>query len=291
MLAIGMVASFLTGNLTVAFVLGLLFNAPLYGMFQAGNYMTDPGWSAFFKEWSLDGQFRDFARGVVSLPAMIYFLSITALMLYVCMMLIGRRHWLGGRDGHSMLGHYLVRTAALAGVIIGLNWLVSPAPAYVDVTAEQLSALHPDTKDLLAGLDPKRPVKIDAYVSPTVPDEYVEQRANLLSFVREFDRRGGDTLEVRVHEIEPTTDAALLAEQQYDIMPRASGRQGSRRVPRSGNLPGRGRHQRLGESRRAVLRSHSAGRVRAGSLGLHGESGKTQEGRRAANRCGAVRRL
>jgi ABC-2 type transport system permease protein len=220
MLAIGMVASFLTGSVPVAFVLGLLFNAPLYGMFQAGNYMTHPGWSAFFKEWSLDGQFRDFARGVVSLTSMIYYLSITALMLYVCMMLIGRRHWLGGRDGQSMLGHYLVRTVALAGVIIGLNWLVSPAPAYVDVTAEQLSALHPDTKDLLAELDPKRPVMIEAYVSPTVPDEYVEQRSNLLSFVREFDRRGGDTLEVRVHEIEPTTDAALRAEQQYNILPR-----------------------------------------------------------------------
>jgi ABC-2 type transport system permease protein len=220
MLAIGMVASFLTGSVPVAFVLGLLFNAPLYGMFQAGNYMTHPGWSAFFKEWSLDGQFRDFARGVVSLTSIIYYLSITALMLYVCMMLIGRRHWLGGRDGQSMLGHYLVRTVALAGVIIGLNWLVSPAPAYVDVTAEQLSALHPDTKDLLTGLDPKRPVMIEAYVSPTVPDEYVEQRSNLLSFVREFDRRGGDTLEVRVHEIEPTTDAALRAEQQYNILPR-----------------------------------------------------------------------
>jgi ABC-2 type transport system permease protein len=220
MLAIGMVASFLTGSVPVAFVLGLLFNAPLYGMFQAGNYMTDPEWSAFFKEWSLDGQFRDFARGVVSLPATIYYCSIAALMLYLCMVLIGRRHWLGGRDGHSMLGHYLIRTVALAGVIIGLNWLVSPAPAYVDVTAEQLSALHADTKQLLAELDEKRPVRIEAYVSPSVPDEYVEQRANLLSFLREFDRRGGDTLEVRMHEIEPTTDAALRAEQQYNITPR-----------------------------------------------------------------------
>ncbi|MEX2139809.1 MAG: Gldg family protein [Pirellulales bacterium] len=220
MLALGMVASFLTGSVPVAFILGLLFNAPLYGLFQAGNYMTDPAWSTFFKEWSLDGQFRDFARGVVSLPATIYYLSIAALMLYLCMVLIGRRHWLGGRDGHSMLGHYLVRTVALGAVIIGLNWLVSPVPAYVDVTAEQLSALHADTKELLAKLDEKRPVKIDAYVSPSVPDEYVEQRANLLSFLREFDRRGGDTLDVRVHEIEPTTEAALRAEQQYGITPR-----------------------------------------------------------------------
>jgi len=189
-------------------------------LYHAGNYMTNPEWSAFFKEWSLDGQFRDFARGVVSLPAMLYYLSIALLALYLCVMLIGRRHWLGGRDGQSMLGHYLIRTAALVGVVIGLNWLVSPVPAYKDVTSAQLSALHPDTKEILANLKDERPVKIDAYVSPTVPDEYVEQRANLVSFLREFDRRGGDTLEVRLHEIEPTTDAALRAEQQYDIKPR-----------------------------------------------------------------------
>jgi ABC-2 type transport system permease protein len=220
MLAIGMVASFLTGSVPVAFVLGLVFNIPLYVLRLADRYMTNPEWSAFFKEWSLDGQFRDFARGVVSLPAIIYYLSITSLMLYVCVVLIGRRHWLGGRDGQSMLGHFLVRTAALVGAVIGLNWLVSPAPAYVDVTAAQLSALHRDTKEMLSNLDERRPVKIEAYVSPVVPDEYVEQRTNLLSFLREFDRRGGDTVEVRLHEIEPTTDAALRAEQQFDIRPR-----------------------------------------------------------------------
>jgi ABC-2 type transport system permease protein len=220
MLAIGMVASLLTGSAPVAFVLGLLFNVPLWFLNQAGNFMTNPEWSEFFKQWSLDGQFRDFARGVVSLPAVLYYVTITGLMLYICMMLIGRRHWLGGRDGQSMLGHYLVRTAALVGVVIGLNWLISPAPAYVDVTEARLSELHPDTKQMLRDLDEKRPVKIDAYVSPSVPEEYVEQRANLLSFLREFDRRGGDTVEVRIHEIEPTSDAALRAEQQYDIKPR-----------------------------------------------------------------------
>jgi ABC-2 type transport system permease protein len=153
MLAIGMVASFITGSVAVAFVLGLLFNVPLWGMYWAGNFMSNPMWSNFFKEWSLDGQFRDFARGVVSLSSIVFYLSIAALMLYVCMALIGRRHWLGGRDGQSMLGHYLIRTIALAGVVIGLNGLILPAPAYVDVTEARLSALHPDTKQLLSELN------------------------------------------------------------------------------------------------------------------------------------------
>ena len=36
-------------------------------------------------------------------------------MLYLCMVLIGRRHWMGGRDGRSLLGHYLVRFVCLVG--------------------------------------------------------------------------------------------------------------------------------------------------------------------------------
>ena len=38
-----------------------------------------------------------------------YFCLIVVVMLYLCMVLIGRRHWMGGRDGRSMLGHYLLR--------------------------------------------------------------------------------------------------------------------------------------------------------------------------------------
>ena len=44
MLAIGMVASFLTANLTVGFVLGLLLNAPLVVADQAGTVMS-PSWA------------------------------------------------------------------------------------------------------------------------------------------------------------------------------------------------------------------------------------------------------
>lgn len=219
MLAIGMVASFITGNLTVAFVLGVLFNGPLVVLALASNYYTDAQITATLKEWSMEGQFRDFARGVVSLPVIFYYVSIVALMLYVCMVLIGRRHWLGGRDGKSMLGHYMIRTFALVGVVVALNWMSTRVPARFDATQERLSTLSADTKDLLRNLDPNRPVKIEAFVSPTVPEAYVQQRLNLLSFLREFERLGGENIDVRVYEVEPATEAALRAERVYDIKP------------------------------------------------------------------------
>ena len=45
MLAIGMVASFLTGNLTVGFILGVLFNAPLVFAGSIPDSFSLFGWS------------------------------------------------------------------------------------------------------------------------------------------------------------------------------------------------------------------------------------------------------
>ncbi len=112
MLAIGMVASFLTGNLTMAFILGALFNAPLVFAGSA-DVIFPPDMARAVKSWSIGEQFRDFGRGVVSLSGVAYFLSIVVVMLYLSMVLIGRRHWLGGRDGKSLGGHYArARTGA-----------------------------------------------------------------------------------------------------------------------------------------------------------------------------------
>src|SRR5262245_31399307 len=65
MLSIGMVASFLTSNLTVGFVLGALFNAPLAFAANADVIRLPEAWVLKIKSWSLEEQFRDFGRGVI----------------------------------------------------------------------------------------------------------------------------------------------------------------------------------------------------------------------------------
>ena len=123
MLAMGMVASFLTGNLTVAFILGVAFNAPLVflnvvDVDRRGNRLghRPPRAGALAK------QMNDFGRGVISLSSIVYFLMIAVVMLYLCMVLIGRRHWLGGHDGKTLGPHYVVRTLALAVLAVGVKF-------------------------------------------------------------------------------------------------------------------------------------------------------------------------
>ena len=218
MLAIGMVASFLTSNLTVGFILGLLFNAPLAMADQASSVMG-PGLAERVRACSIAEHFSDFGRGVVSLSSVAYFLGIVAVCLYLAMVLIGRRHWSGRRDGSRMGAHYAARAAGLVAAVVGVVLVCRSLDMRPDLSEEKISSLSADTKRLLATLETSRPIDIKAYVSPTVPEDYTQTRINLLNTLRQFQRLGRGKVNVEVIPTEPKTEAAALASQQFGIEP------------------------------------------------------------------------
>ncbi len=218
MLAIGMVASFLTSNLTVSFILGLALNAPLVVADQASSVMG-PKLAAVVRSWSLAENFIDFGRGIVSLSAAGYFLGIVTVCLYISMVLIGRRHWTGRRDGARMGTHFVVRTAGLAVAALGVVLTLRAYDVRADLSAEQISSLSRDTKQLLADLKTEQAIEVTAYVSPAVPEDYAQTRLTLLNMLRQFQRLSGGKLRVDVVETETKTEAASLASQQFGIEP------------------------------------------------------------------------
>jgi len=218
MLAIGMVASFLTSNLTVGFVLGVLFNAPL-ALADRASAVMGPGPAAWVRSWSLAEHFSDFGRGVVSLSGIAYFLGIVVVCLYLAMVLIGRRHWAGHRGEGGLGLHYLARALGLAAGAVGLAMVLRTVDVRADLSEEQISSLAPDTRRLLASLEADRPVDIRAYVSPTVPEDYAQTRLNLLNMLRQFERLSRGRVAVEVVPTEPKTEAAALAAQQFGIEP------------------------------------------------------------------------
>ena len=216
MLAVGMVASFLTSNLTVGFVLGVLFNAPLVAA----------GWSEVFlgetvatilRPWSISAQLRDFEAGVVSGASIIFFMLLVALMVYLAMVLIGRRHWTGGRQGNLMGWHFLMRVFALVLITGGVSVLASEFDWFrPDVTSEQINSLSPKTLELIQEMESEYPVHIDAFLSKGLPEDYAQRRLDLRSRLREL-KALGKNITYKIHEVDVSGDEAYDAEKLYRI--------------------------------------------------------------------------
>src|SRR5262249_45819640 len=54
----------------------------------------------------------------------------------------------------------------------------------------------------------KKPIVIQAFVSPKVPGEYVATRSNLIGLLRQYDQIGGDKVRVRIVETDQFSTAA-----------------------------------------------------------------------------------
>ncbi len=219
LLALGMLASLLTDNLTVAFILGALFCAtPVF--IQHAGVILGGSLRSLVVSLSFVEQFRDLSSGVVSLSSLLYFVSFAAAMLYLNVALLGRRHWPTNKGAAPLGRHYLARGAALVVVVASLTVLTSRLGGRVDVTAEQIHSLSASTRDLIRGLDPKKPVFLQAYLSPNVPRRYLQARNDIVAVLREFRAIGGGRVYTRVIETEPYTPEAREAQDRYGIRPR-----------------------------------------------------------------------
>ena len=214
LLPLGLLASQATENLTVAFIAGgALCAIPV--MFRHAGAVVQGSWQRIFEQLSVPEQFRDLASGVVSLGPVAYFVSLAAAVLYLCVRLTERRRWRMASLGR----HYAARTLALLIAAGAVTLIAARVGSRLDVTSEQIHSLAPGTVKLLQGLDPKKPVLIQAYLSPEVPRSYVDARANLINYLREFAAAGRDRIEPRIVDTVKYSPEAREARERYGIQP------------------------------------------------------------------------
>jgi ABC-2 type transport system permease protein len=219
LLALGMLASLLTDNLTVAFILGAVFCAtPVF--IQHAGVILGGSLRSLVVSLSFVEQFRDFSSGVVSLASLLYFVSFAAAMLYLNVVLLGRRHWPTGKGAPPLARHYFARGVAVVVVVASVTVLMSRLGGRVDVTAEQIHSLSASTRELIRGLDANKPVFLQAYLSPDVPRRYLQARNDIIAVMREFSAAGGGRVYTRVVETEPYTPESREAQDRYNIHPR-----------------------------------------------------------------------
>jgi len=230
MLALGMVASFFTRNLTIGFVLGVILNLPLVFMNAADVILPDSvnllsvaniNPARVVSGLSIASQFDAFGRGVISLASFVYFAMIVVVGLYVGMVLIGSRHWYGGRDCNALLGHYLIRITSVVLVALGLTvFFTGHDIGRLDTTDGRISSLSSETRQLVKNLSTDQPIYVDAFISGEVPEQYIKTRLNLISMLKEFEAMSGGKIRVSLHnELEPFSEEAALAEEQFGIRP------------------------------------------------------------------------
>ena len=71
---------------------------------------------------------------------------------------------------------------------------------------------------------------IQAYISPDVPEPFVQTRSNLISILEELDSLAGPRVEVLIEDTDPFTDASRDARETFGIVPRGFRDVGSARA-------------------------------------------------------------
>ena len=145
------------------------------------------------------------------------------------MVLIGRRHWLGGRDGTSLLWHFVLRACFLFVIVVSGVLIVQHSAlnrARIDISDEKVSTLSPSTLKLLNKLGGENedgqadPINVTAYIGNDIPSEFVRTKYDLVNLLREFDALGGSRINVDLQQgIEPFSKQAVLASKRYGIRP------------------------------------------------------------------------
>ncbi len=219
MISISLVASMVATNVTVAFILGAVFCAIPVFLELLGAPLGSTA-RRQVEMLSIPAQFKDFGAGLVTLSGLVYFKSLTWLMIYLNVVLLGRRHWSGGTNSNGRWIHGTVQVISLIVAIVSLNVLVARSGLGVDLSEEGLNTLSNESRDTLKNLSTDRPIYIQAYYSPEVPREYVQTKNDLISLLRQYAARGGSKIRLNLVEADLYSDEAREAQKRFGIEPR-----------------------------------------------------------------------
>jgi ABC-2 type transport system permease protein len=219
LISIGLLASLVTSNPAVAFILGAVLCALVaFPDTLAGAFSRELGQA--LSVWSLEHHFREFARGIITLGGVTYFGAVLHFFLHLNVLMVDRRHWPLRLEGRPVWFHRGLRLAAAAVVIVSVVAIAGRIPLRLDATAEGLHSLSEGTLSILRELEAERPVFIQAFISPVVPGPLVQTRENLLNTLLEIDAAAGPAVEVLIEDTLPFSPQARDAREKFGIVPR-----------------------------------------------------------------------
>lgn len=213
------IVSYLTSQLTVAYILGALFCVPIVALKWADALPIPDSWASALKTFSVEAFFAPFGRGVAALSGVLYFLCVSIISIYVCVVLLDQKKW---QARHPQRGafRYIFRTLALILLAVSIVGIVRDHDCSMDWTEEKLSELSPETIKLIDHEFAEYPIVVEARLSAQVPQDYVQTKLNIVSVLNELKKRSKSPIFLDVRDIVPNSSEAYRIERQYDVKPR-----------------------------------------------------------------------
>ncbi|MEE2641114.1 MAG: Gldg family protein [Planctomycetota bacterium] len=230
MISLGMVASFLTNNLTVGFIFGAVLNAPLAFLSNVDVIVSGNELVGELSAWGYLSRFETFGRGVVAIVPMLYFVGIAVIGVYLSLVLIGRRHWIGGKDGSSMIWHFVIRVPMILVIVVTTTMIVQNSGLNrvlrYDASEGKVSSLMPQTNEILNRINGNEgeyesvtsPIVIDAFVGNNIPPKYSRTRFEVVSLLKEFATIGNQRIRLNLNlGVDPVSEEAAVARKSFGI--------------------------------------------------------------------------
>ncbi|MBO3700152.1 gliding motility-associated ABC transporter substrate-binding protein GldG [Roseivirga sp. E12] len=186
--AIGILASSLSENQIIAFIIAVFFCFFMFAGVESLAGLFSGRVSTLIEELSLSYHFEAMSRGLIDTRNVAYFVSVAAIVLLLTHLKMATR----------LFSFKPIRNRILRGFAMGLVTIlvfnIAAANAYlrIDLTADKRFTLKPATGDLLCKLD--QPLSIEILLAGDLPPQYLRLQKSLVQTLKEFENRSGSEL-------------------------------------------------------------------------------------------------
>lgn len=219
LVAIALAAASAARSQTIAFLSAAIAGAIVVALAWLLRLVPSDGVEPIAALVDFPRRLDSFGRGVIAPADVAYFLGLRAIGVGVNVFLIDRRRFTGAPGAASMMALFGIRFTASVVALLAVVTLLGRLPQRLDLTAERLWSLSPETRLLLRDIDPQQPVRITAYVSPDAPGRYAQTRKTLLGLLEAMRSAAGGRLDLHIISTEPYSEASRQAKSANGITP------------------------------------------------------------------------
>ena len=215
--AIGLFVSSRTDNQIVALISTILLGGLFYLVGTTGfTSLFDGSLRDIFRAIGTGSRFESIQRGVIDLRDLVYYLSLTAIFLFLNVLSLDSKRW--SRQQKAYRNHWIQTSSLVMLNLVLVNvWMYPLRGLRLDLTQQKEFTISKTTRDLISGLS--EPLTITAYLSTNTHPLLAPLLPQVSDMLREYEIASGGKVVAEV--IDPIDNPDVQAEiyRNYGISP------------------------------------------------------------------------